>query len=163
MRPLGLNTANLHTSIFDALKKADGDYIFSCCDLLWFPALVSARPHYGEVWVPKYDNISFWCSIAVFKSLIGALQLTSIYKYFWCINLLNQMWFRALMSAPLYKGEEGNPSRTRNSESACSTFCALISYFYHIFFCANKTYFYDVFSSGFSVFLYQTGNSGHHS
>ena len=49
VRPLGLNTANLHTSIFDALKKADGDYIFSCCDLLWFPALVSARPHYGEV------------------------------------------------------------------------------------------------------------------
>ena len=34
---------------FRRIKKADGDYIFSCCDLLWFPALVSARPHYEEV------------------------------------------------------------------------------------------------------------------
>ena len=101
-----------------------------------------------------YDNISYWCSIAVFKSLIGALQLTSIYKYFCCINLLKQMWFRALMSAPLYKGEEGIPSSTRNSESACSTFCALISYFYHIFFCANKAYFFDAFSSGFFQFFF---------
>ena len=45
---------------------------------MWFRALMSARPHYGEVWVPKYDKISYWCSITTFKSLIGALQLTSI-------------------------------------------------------------------------------------
>ena len=47
--PLGLNTANLHTSIFDKLKKDDAHYIFSSLELLWFPALASARPHYGEV------------------------------------------------------------------------------------------------------------------
>ena len=39
------------------------------------------------------------------KSLIEALQLTSICKYFCCINLLNQMWFRALMSARPHYGE----------------------------------------------------------